>query len=222
MRVENIGLATLYLADCRELLDGLQADAVVSDPPYGIALENHGAGKRRREAAYTIANDGCQSAGLDVLRWAEAAGLPTVFFASPRKPWPGEWRSYLVWDKGGAVGGGGDPKKCWKQTWELIQVARNGDLNGPRDNAVLSYPIGPEQSRIHPAYKPTGLMRYLVAKATNGTVFDGFMGSGSTGVAAVQCGRRFIGAEIDPAHFETACRRIEAAQQQMALFEHAL
>jgi len=101
-------------------------------------------------------------------------------------------------------------------------VARNGELNGPRDNAVLSYPVGPEQSRIHPAYKPTGLMRYLIAKATTGTVFDGFMGSGSTGVATVQMGREFIGAEIDPAHFETACKRIDEAQRQGSMFDYAL
>lgn len=114
MRVEHIGLATMYFGDCRELLSGLQVDAVVSDPPYGIALENHGAGKHRRQDAYTIAGDGCQGAGLDVLRWAEAGALPTVFFASPRKPWPGEWRNWLVWDKGGAVGGGGDIATCRK------------------------------------------------------------------------------------------------------------
>ena len=219
MQTEHIGLATMYLGDCREVLENLQVDAVVSDPPYGIALENHGAGKHRRQAAYTISGDGCQGAGLDVLRWAEKMALPTVFFASPSKPWPGEWRNWLVWDKGGAVGGGGDIATCWKRTWELVQIARNGPLAGQRDEAVIRFTMTPQGSKLHPAQKPVSLMTYLIAKATKGTVFDPFSGSGSTGVAAVQMGRKFVGVEIDQRHFETACQRIEAAQRQAGLFE---
>lgn len=214
MHVEQIGLATLYLGDCRELLDGLQVDSVVSDPPYGIDLTNHRATQERLGRVYTIIGDGCQTVGLEVLEWAEARNLTTIFFSSPRKPWPGKWRNLLVWDKGGAVGGGGDIATCWKQTWELIQIARNGPLAGQRDEAVLRYPMNPQKSSLHPAQKPVALMQYLVNKATTGTVFDPFMGSGSTGVACVQLDRPFIGAEIDPRHFDTACQRIEQAQSQ--------
>ena len=56
------------------------------------------------------------------------------------------------------------------------------------------------------------------AEMWHGTVLDPFMGSASTGVAAIRHGRRFIGIEIDRAHFDTACERIERAQAQAPLF----
>ncbi len=60
-------------------------------------------------------------------------------------------------------------------------------------------------------------MKWLLAKTT-GTVCDPFMGSGSTGVAAVQMGRDFIGIERDPKYFDIACKRIEGAQRQRDMF----
>lgn len=68
--------------------------------------------------------------------------------------------------------------------------------------------------------KPVALMRELLGLFTsqNDLVLDPFMGSGTTGVAAVNSGRRFVGIEIDKKHFETACRRIAAAQAQLRLF----
>jgi site-specific DNA-methyltransferase (adenine-specific) len=71
----------------------------------------------------------------------------------------------------------------------------------------------------HPTVKPQALMRYLCTLVTppNGIVLDPFMGSGSTGVAALNLGFRFIGIELDPHNFEIACARIEAAQQGLGL-----
>lgn len=214
-----IGNATLYLGDCREILPTLQGvDACVTDPPYGIALKNHGRSDgRRREADYTIAGDSCQGVGLDVMSWATELRLPLVFFASPSKAWPGKWRNWLVWDKGGAVGGGGDVRTCWKQSWELIQIANNGPLSGSRDESVLRWVVTPKDSELHPCQKPVGLMSYLLKKLAVRSAVDPFMGSGSTGVAAVQMGVRFIGIEIDPRYFDIACRRIEDAQRQQTL-----
>jgi DNA modification methylase len=70
--------------------------------------------------------------------------------------------------------------------------------------------------------KPVGLMRELVALFTSPgeSVLDPFMGSGTTGVAATAMGRRFIGIEREPRYFDIACRRIEEAQKQVALFPH--
>lgn len=215
----TIGNAELWHGDCREILHGLQGvDAVVSDPPYGISLQNHGVKDgRRRVDEYAIAGDECQTAGLDVLAWADEKCLPVVFFASPRLPWPGDWRNWLAWDKGGAVGGGGDIKTCWKQTWELIQVRRNGPLAGPRDESVIRWPVLPTDSTLHSCQKPVGLMAYLLSKLNPVFPLDPFMGSGSTGVACAQTGRKFVGIEIDRRHFDIACERVASAHAQGVL-----
>lgn len=224
-RVETIGDCTLYLGDCRELLPDLQGAAIITDPPYGKALANHGGrpGSKRGRNSYAISGDGDQAIGEWALGWGRTYGFTVAAFADPARPWSGAWRSRLVWDKGGAVGGGGDPALCWKQSWELIQVYNTQPLNGGRDPSVIKHVITPGDLAIHPAAKPVSLLAYLIRKVTveGDLVIDPFMGSGSTGVAAVETGRRFIGIEIDPDHFETARRRIGAAARQRELFGDA-
>lgn len=70
---------------------------------------------------------------------------------------------------------------------------------------------------LHPTPKPVALLEYLIRTYTNEgeTVLDNTMGSGSTGVAAVNTGRSFIGMELDPGYFETACKRISEAEDAM-------
>jgi DNA modification methylase len=74
--------------------------------------------------------------------------------------------------------------------------------------------------RQHPTQKPVALLRWCIEHLPVGceTILDPFMGSGTTGVAAVKLGRRFIGVEIDERYFDIACRRIEAATKQPDLF----
>jgi DNA modification methylase len=215
----------LWLGDCRKLLPLISsADSVITDPPYGINLRDNSQGGRygRKRTAWEHHIEGDESAevGLEVLKWCEDRRLPTVVFASPKLPWPGDWSSYLVWDKGPAVGGGGDVRRCWKQSWEMIQVARAGILNGQRDEAVLKFWANPSLSELHPAAKPLALMAYLIEKTTQvgKTILDPFMGSGSTLVAAIRLGRRAIGIECDPQHFETAVRRVRECEGEGSLF----
>ena len=77
-----------------------------------------------------------------------------------------------------------------------------------------------EERGDHPTQKPVGLMQYLVKTYSKncGYVLDPFMGSGSTGAAAVIEGRKFIGIEIEPKYFDIACERITNAQRQERLF----
>ena len=84
---------------------------------------------------------------------------------------------------------------------------------------MLRYDVQPTDSPLHPAQKPLALLTYLIEKATQpeDTVLDPFMGSGTTGVACVQTGRRFIGIEIDPKYYEIAQRRIAEAEAQLRL-----
>lgn len=78
----------------------------------------------------------------------------------------------------------------------------------------------PERHGVHPTEKPRRLMSAILADFTTAgqIVCDPFMGSGTTGVAAVMAGRRFIGIERDERYFEIACKRIEDAQRQGSLF----
>jgi len=214
------GAIRLYLGDCREVLPAFAGAIIVTDPPYGIALANHAPGKERRAMDWTIAGDDSQWIGQAVLDAFADDGAPVVAFASPMRPWRGDWRQFLAWSKGEHVGGGGDPATCWKQDFELIQVARTGPLNGPRDSAIRYVLAVKDDYAWHPSPKPVALMAYLIGKVSQvgDVIGDPFMGAGSTGVAAARLGRQFIGCEIDPRHFATAVKRIEAEIGRHPLF----
>lgn len=91
-------------------------------------------------------------------------------------------------------------------------------------STVIRYPRPKHNGHemgVHPTQKPVALLEYLIRTYTNAgeTVLDNTMGSGTTGVACVQTGRKFIGIEIDEGYFEIACRRIREAQAQPKLVE---
>ncbi len=200
---------TIYNADCREILPDLErSDLLLTDPPYGIALRNHGKNDgRRRRTDFEIAGDESKAIGQEVI--LSLGEIPIIAFASPMKPWEGKWDQYLVWDKGPAVGGGGDPESRWKFTWELIQVARLGTLDGQRDCSVLRFPVQPRDSVDHPAEKPQTLITYLLRKAgARPLILDPFCGTGTTLASARRLGRRAIGIEIEERYCEIAANRL--------------
>lgn len=208
--------------DCLEYLkllpDGC-VDAVITDPPYGINLTNHAQGKERSARDWTIAGDSDQYIGQSALDLLQ--GIPTIAFASPKKPWNGNWKQFLVWSKGEHVSGGGDPSTYWKPSWELIQIRDTGKLNGDRDGAVLQFPADKEDYKVHPSPKPEPLMRYLAEKITRpyDIILDPFAGSGSTLVAAAKLGRHYLGFEISREYCEIAMKRLAAVEAQPTLFE---
>lgn len=200
---------TIYHGDCREILPTLsKVDLVLTDPPYGIALEEHG----RSGYDWTIVGDEDQTTGGQALIVCDAKSWPLVVFASPKKPWRciEKWRQWLVWDKGPTVGGGGDRATCWKFSWDLIQIKGTGILGGKRDEAVLRFHVTQRDYALHPNQKPVGLMRYLMQKALpgGGTILDPFMGSGTTLRAAKDLGRKAIGIEIERKYCDIAIRRL--------------
>jgi DNA modification methylase len=77
---------------------------------------------------------------------------------------------------------------------------------------------GEAKYREHPTQKPLDLMRWCIKRMKASTILDPFMGSGTTGVACVKLGRKFIGIEIEPKYFNIACKRIEQAYAQPDLF----
>lgn len=213
---EHAGI-TLYHGDCREVLPYLSVDLILTDPPYGINLQNHDSDvESSRPAGWVIRGDSSQDEGNFVLSYFPQK--PAIFFASPRRPWPGEWNQLLVWDKGPAVGGGGEPTMYWKLDWELVQVRYLGKLLGSRDSSVLHHWITPADSPFHPAQKPLSLMKYLISKTSHEVICDPFCGSGSTLRAAKDLGRQAIGIEIDERYCEIAASRLS---QEVLAFEEA-
>ncbi len=242
-RVEHIGAATLYLGDALSVVPGLPAvDAVLSDPPYssggmfrgdrmgktsdkyqtseqrGLYAEFSGDNRDQRAFGYWSAlwNGACR----EVSRQGAICGLftdwrqlPTTTDALQAGGWI--WRGIVVWDKTEAA----RPQKGrYRNQCEYLVWGSNGPLadEGPCAPGVFRHSVGSEE-KFHIAGKPTALFDGLLAICGE-TVLDPFMGSGTTGIAAVRSGRKFIGIEIDLHSFETACRRIEDAQRQGSLF----
>ena len=210
-RVERIGDATLYLGDCRDVLPTLDnIDAVITDPPYGIGFQSN----HRLEKWDDITNDNNQ----DCLRMAssiKASHSKYIFcrwdnLVDVPKP-----KSLITWVKNNWSMGDLDGEHA-RQT-ETILFYR-GDKHffpkGRPQDVIRAPRTGNE---FHPSEKPVGLMAAIV-EWTNGTVVDPFMGSGSTGVACVNLGRKFIGIEIEKKFFDIACLRIEEASKQPDFF----
>ena len=212
---------TIYHGDCRRILPALESRlailgavdfggaVAITDPPYGVGLSNHAAGKERRAGSFEIAGDHSDELANWFLQVADKAELPIVVFASPWKQFKGDWRNLLVWDKGPAVGGGGDTATCMKRSWELIQTARTS-VYGARDESILKYWVTPQDSKDHPAEKPLDLLVYLVGKFSkeNDMILDPFCGTGSTLEAAKIQGRSAIGIEIEEKYCEIAAKRL--------------
>lgn len=205
MRIETIGNATLYLGDCREILPTLRADAVVTDPPYGI-------GFAAQPTDYQRAN------GMIAHDWDDLKpDLSQIIAAAPQVIiWGGnhfllpQSRGWLVWTKPDNPPSMSDCELAWT----------NLDMNA-RDfrKSVKSTALEKDfKSGAHPTQKPVALMEWCLGFVVGETILDPFMGSGTTGVACTKLGRRFIGIEIVPAYFAIACRRIEEAARQPDMF----
>jgi DNA modification methylase len=232
VRIERIGLATLYLGDCRDVQverDAAQMHAVLMDPPYssgGFQESGKTAGSIGTRQNDVIALDNLSSRGYQRLigatmrrfRWAEEAYIFTdwkmwTHTADALEEGGFRVRNMLVWDK--EQMGMGMP---WRNQHELIAFGKRNAaslMSGKFGNVLRC----PRSGNVHhPTEKPAGLIRALVENSQSAVFIDPFMGSGTTGVAATSLGRGFIGIEIDPRHFATACRRIEQAQRQGDLF----
>lgn len=213
-RVEKIGNATLYLGDCRDILPTLpKVDAVITDPPYGIG---EAAGKNASRSNLAIAKDYGDARWDDkpiddeLLSLVISAGECAAIFGGnyyrmePTSCW-------LVWDKENGSNDFADCELAWTNFPKAVRRIRymwNGML---RANG--------EQRGDHPTQKPIGVMEWAIKQAGEPqTILDPFMGSGTTGVACTNLGRKFIGIEIEPKYFDIACRRIEDAQRQSRLF----
>lgn len=206
-RVETIGRATLYLGDCATILPTLApVDLVCTDPPYGIG-EAAGKAKTRGKLAKAIdyGNDDWDNQPItpELMAAVRAAGRWQIIFGGNYYDCPAA-KCWLVWDK---VNGDNDFADCelaWTNLPKAVRRIRymwNGML---REKGA--------QRGDHPTQKPLEVMKWCIGQAPAiETVIDPFMGSGTTGVAAIQMGKSFIGIEREERYFEAACRRIREA-----------
>ncbi|MCP4539852.1 MAG: site-specific DNA-methyltransferase [Chloroflexi bacterium] len=204
---ETFGVA-LYHGDCLDVLRELPAgsiDAVVTDPPYGIkrAAEKDTNGRLSNWAqapnygVSTWDNETCDEGIAEAVRVSRQAVVfgGNFYDLPPTSCW-------LVWDKMNGVSDFADCELAWTNLKGAVRLKRymwNGMIRENRE------PRGD-----HPTQKPVPIMAWAVG-FTTGTVCDPFMGSGTTGVAAVNLGRAFIGVELERKYFEIAVERIRQA-----------
>jgi DNA modification methylase len=210
-----IGNAALYLGDCLEILPTLaKVDAVITDPPYGI---NEAAGKNKSRTNLAVAVDygnadwDREPPSIELMALVLGAGKWQALFGGNYFGLPAS-SCWLVWDKLNGDNDFADCELCWtnwpkavrRLAWRWNGMLRQGN-----------------EPRHHPTQKPLQVMSWVIDLCPKSdTILDPFMGSGTTGVAAMNRGKSFIGIEREPAYFEIACRRIEEAQRQAPLIPH--
>lgn len=189
----------IYHGDCREVLPGLEADALVTDPPYGV---NFSTGWGNKFCGVTIANDDdTQARDWVIQRWNDR---PAIVFGSWKVCKPPKTRAVLIWDKGTV--GMGDLSLPWFPCTEEIYILGDG-WTGTRTSAVMRHVY---KNKFHPTEKPVNLMLQLIGKCDlSWVILDPFMGSGTTLRAAKDLGRRAIGIEICEKYCEIAAKRLE-------------
>lgn len=206
-------LVTLYLGSCLEVTEWLEADVLITDPPYGLdsaisrfedAPNKPPGWERSPEWDKDLA---IRDAALDL--WG-LDGRPYAVFASPGKPEGAlACREFpLVWDKGQV--GLGDCGFPWGRGYELIYVNGPG-WAGRRESPILRsfHATQAATKKGHPTPKPIGLMAALIRKAPDGLIADPFSGSGSTLRAAKDEGRTAVGVEINERYCEIAAKHLE-------------
>lgn len=202
--------------DCREVLPTLpQVDAVVTDPPYGIG---EAAGKNKSRGNIAVAHDYGDDEWDDappdapLVDLVRSRGRAQVLFGGnyfnlpPAKCW-------LVWDKLNGANDFADCELAWTNLDKAVRRLAyrwNGMI---RENG--------EERGAHPTQKPVGVMQWAIehASSVGEVILDPFAGSGTTGVACLRLGRRFIGIEREPKYAAVARERLRAEERGLSLRE---
>jgi site-specific DNA-methyltransferase (adenine-specific) len=225
---------TLYLGDCLEIMKELeQVDAVITDPPYKLSSGgNTGVGLNRNFTALPDYDNGgelfktpefsewmtavynCLNPDADFYTMTNDKNMEEML-SEARKASFG-LHNIITWDKGTKI-----TNRWYMKQTEFILYFWKGKaktINNPGNSNIVAFPT--VKGKTHIAEKPVCLMNYLLANSSKptDTILDPFMGSGTTGVACAQLGRKFIGIEIDPDYFEIARKRIETAYAQKVMF----
>lgn len=213
-----IGNAELWHGDCREILPTIESPlSICSDPPYGISYKHGGGGKsihtmgNTRTHIEAVKGDDTKFDPAHLLNWS-----CLLFGADHYANVLPDGGMFHVWDK--------DPKGL--MSWDSHSDAELFWTSWTRSRVVFRYlwkglcQEGAGERRYHPTAKPVRLMEFCIRLMPEKDILcDPYLGSGTTGVACMNLGRRFIGVEIERKYFDIACRRIEDAQRQQRMFE---
>jgi len=204
------GSVVLYCGDCLAILPHLSGvDAVVTDPPYGI---NRGGQQETFTANLIHRRKYHEDLGWDADRPSSEVFDLIRSVSSEQIIWGGNYfadmlppsMGWLYWDKGQPGLSMSDGELAWTSRHSALRsiVCNRSALHGS----------------LHPTQKPTKVISWCLGFVDGQTVLDPFMGSGTTGVACVRTGRKFIGIEIEERYCAIAKRRIQEAFADQALF----
>jgi len=225
MRVEQIGDATLYLADCREIMSDLApVDMILLDPPFDMWAEMELPAHKTR-----MAFTNWQQRSKVTSQFGEPRIEMIWYFSdgrwvSPNMPRLTHEAILIYGETGDAACGDVNPREGEAQSKGYSAIGRDkmpGRIYTPKArkhlDSVQFFPrnvSGP----LGVWTKPLPLIHRLMEFSGASSVLDPFLGSGTAGVAALSLGQTFTGIEVDEAHFDIACKRIEEAWKQPRLF----
>jgi DNA modification methylase len=212
----------LICGDCLEVLPTLgKVDAIVTDPPYGVNGGSGTLGAASSKTKYTASFD-------DTPDYVRQVVIPAVALALSLSSrgciTPGTPCAFLYPqpDDMGAIYQPATPglNKWGRETTQPVLFYGKDPRAGLTIQAKHIQATIAAEKNGHPCPKPDYVAKWMVQRASldGETVLDPFMGSGTTGVAAVKLGRKFIGIEIEPRYFDIACRRISDALKQPDMF----
>jgi len=231
-RKEVIGDCVLYLGDCLSIMPTLgKVDAVVTSPPYNLGDTHHTGNVKTSHYKDAMKEQEYQSWQIKVL---DAIKSTHVFYnhknriTEGRQISPYEWlfntkwviKQEIVWRNGSQ---NFDNIRFYPMTERIYWMTESADVKGCNTEAWTDLqtwiPVGvnKDHGRQFPVQYPIMCIKFSCAK----TILDPFMGSGTTGVACVKLGRKFIGIEIDENYFTIACERIRAAYDEPDMFIEA-
>lgn len=210
----KIGDATLYHADCMDVLPTLEGvDCVITDPPYGLKENAHRVASRGKLAPTTDYGDfewDAKPASDEQIQAILSIGKQHIIWGGNYFNLPPA-RGWLVWDKINGANNFADCELAWTDLKMSVRMFKHMWSGMLRDSEN-------KIPRVHPTQKPIILMEWCLGWFSQGVVCDPMMGSGSAGVAALRLGRKFIGIEIDEKYFKIACERIQKEADQGKLF----
>jgi site-specific DNA-methyltransferase (adenine-specific) len=201
-------LITLYHGDCLEITDWLDADVLVTDPPYGVAWKSGQFSNASVALEETIENDNnavVRDKALDL--WGKK---PALVFGSWKVERPKRVANRLIWYKASNIPG--MRTQPWYSADEEIYQLGTGFQGKPEQNVLVTNDRRDgaygEVARLgHPTPKPVGLMERLITKCPDGVIADPFAGSGATLIAARNLGRQVIGIELEEKYCELIAKR---------------